>query len=161
MARGLVIALGHPDRGDDGAGPALLERLRGQAPAGVLLRHHTADALGLLDLWSGAAWAVLLDAAVSGAPPGTLHRRSLPDQPLPAGPARWSTHGFGLAEAVALARSLDRLPGRLVVYALEAGAVTPGTGLSPPVAAALDAAAARVGAEIARLGAEAADSQQG
>jgi hydrogenase maturation protease len=156
MARGLVIALGHPDRGDDGAGPAVLARLRAQPPEDAVLDHHTGDALALLDLWAGAPWAVLLDAAVSGAAPGTLHRRVVPDQPLPPRRPGWSTHGLGLAEAVALGRSLNRLPGRLVVYALEAADVSPGAGLSPPVAAALEPAAARVRAEIARLDAEAA-----
>lgn len=152
MAPGMVIALGHPDRGDDGVGPALLSRLQGRVPAEVVLQHAVGDALALLDLWGGAAWAIVLDAARSGAQAGTLHRVEPADGVLPNGLGRVSTHGFGLQEALALGATLGRMPGRLVIYAVEGAAFGAGAGLSPPVAAALDGAARAVQREIALLG---------
>jgi hydrogenase maturation protease len=68
--------------------------------------------------------------------------------PLPQGAFNLSTHGFGLAEAIELARALDQLPPRCVVYAVEAGSVVVGAPLSPPVAAAVPAVAARIREEI-------------
>ena len=55
-----------------------------------------------------------------------------------------SSHGFGLDDAVGLALALDRMPGRLIVHAIEAADLTQGTGLTPPVAAAIDDVASAV-----------------
>ncbi|MFF4650767.1 hydrogenase maturation protease [Streptomyces sp. NPDC001380] len=60
-----------------------------------------------------------------------------------------SSHGLGLGEAVELARALDRLPGRLVVYAVEGRDTSCGTGLSEPVAEAVGPLADRIAAEVA------------
>jgi hydrogenase maturation protease len=68
--------------------------------------------------------------------------------PLPQGAFNLSTHGFGLSEAIELARALDQLPARCVVYAVEAGAVVAGEPLSPAVAAAVQEVAGRIRAEI-------------
>jgi hydrogenase maturation protease len=62
------------------------------------------------------------------------------DQPRPIGRAA-SSHGLGLDDAVGLAVALDRMPGRLIVHAIEAADLGQGPGLTPPVAAAVAAAA--------------------
>ena len=59
-----------------------------------------------------------------------------------------SSHGFGLDDAVRLARALDRMPGRLIVHAIEAADLTQGIGLTPPVAAAIDDVASAVLGDI-------------
>jgi hydrogenase maturation protease len=50
---------------------------------------------------------------------------------------RSSTHAFGVAEAVELARELGRLPGRLEVYAIEGADFSAGAELSAEVASAV------------------------
>ena len=55
-----------------------------------------------------------------------------------------SSHGFGLDDAIQLALALDRMPGRLVVHAIEAADLGQGTGLTPLVAAAVDEVASAV-----------------
>ena len=55
-----------------------------------------------------------------------------------------SSHGLGLDDAIALAVALDRMPARLIVHAIEAGDLTQGPGLTPPVAAAVGAVATAV-----------------
>jgi hydrogenase maturation protease len=62
-----------------------------------------------------------------------------------------STHAFGLAEAVELARALGRLPRFLVVYGVEGKCFTPGAALSAGVEAAAADAAARVLDEVGSL----------
>jgi hydrogenase maturation protease len=133
----VVIGLGNEFRRDDGAGPAVVERLRDLVPSGVGLVITDGEPTRLIEAWTGAALAVVVDA-VRGQPPhpGRVHRFVV-DRPR-AGVARTaSSHGFGLDEAIALAVALDRMPGRLIVHAIEAADLTQGTGLTPPVAAAV------------------------
>jgi hydrogenase maturation protease len=129
----ILIGVGNAWRGDDGAGLAVARRVRELAPAGIEVREVEGDATALVDVWWGAEHVVVVDAAQSGAAPGTVRRFDVGSQPLPARSLRSSTHAFGVADAVELARSLDRLPGRLDVYAIEGASFVAGDSLSPSV----------------------------
>jgi hydrogenase maturation protease len=61
---------------------------------------------------------------------------------------RASTHHFGLAEAVELARAVGKLPPKMVVFGIEAERLDLGEGLSPAVADAVDRAAVAVREEV-------------
>jgi hydrogenase maturation protease len=76
---------------------------------------------------------VIIDAATSGATPGTVHRFDASTQPLPNDDFRCSTHAFGMAEAIELAPALARLPRSLIVYGIEGKNFAAGVGLSPEV----------------------------
>ena len=93
--------------------------------------------MGLIDAWEGADTVWLVDAVSSGAEPGTVHRVDAGRDELPRELFRASTHAFGLAEAVELARALDRLPSRVVVYGIEGTSFAAGEGLSVAVEAAV------------------------
>ncbi len=140
----VVIGVGNDFRRDDGAGPAVIARLRDLAPPGVRLVITDGEPARLVEAWSGAAVAVVVDAVRADPPrPGTVHRFVV-DQPR-AGIARpASSHGLGLDDAIRLAVALDRMPGRLIVHAIEAADLTQGPGLTPPVAAAVGTVAAAV-----------------
>jgi hydrogenase maturation protease len=116
-----VIGVGNPWRRDDGAGPAVAQALDGA---------WTDDPATLLDLWAGAEHAVVVDAAASGAQPGTIHRYDA----FVLGHPATSTHALGVADAVELARALGRLPPRVDVYAVEGEDFGYGSGLTPAVA---------------------------
>jgi hydrogenase maturation protease len=145
----LVLAVGNPFRRDDGAGPAVARALEGRLPPETRVRIREGDLAAALDDWDGAGVVVAVDAARSGAPAGTLHRHDAAAGPLPAVFARGSTHAFGLAEAVELARALGRLPRRLVVFAIEGREFGHGDGLTPEVAVAVGRAADAVLGELA------------
>jgi hydrogenase maturation protease len=133
----VVIGVGNAARGDDAAGLVVARRVGG--------REHEGDPLALLEAWEGAATAVVIDAVRSGAVPGTVHRFEAGDAALPARlRSSTSTHAVGLAEAIELARALDRLPPRLIVYGIEGERFTAGAELSPAVAAAVEVVAAAV-----------------
>jgi hydrogenase maturation protease len=136
----VVIGIGNEFRRDDGAGPAVVGRLRGLAPPGVELVITDGEPARLIEAWTGAALAVVVDAVRVLEPrpphPGQVHRFVV-DRPGPGAARTASSHGFGLDDAIALAVALDRMPGRLIVHAIEAGDLAQGTGLTPPVAAAL------------------------
>jgi hydrogenase maturation protease len=131
----LIAGVGNDWRGDDAAGLVAARRLRGLLP-GVRVVEVAGDPGALLDLWAEAELAIVLDAVRSGAPPGTIHR--LDASALPAGLRSASTHALGLADAVELARALDRLPARLELYGIEGAHFEPGEGLTPTVARAVE-----------------------
>ena len=121
----IVVGVGNAWRHDDGAGLAVARRAGGVA--------HEGECSPLIDLWAGHDEVVLVDAATSGAAPGTVSRFDATRAPLPARTMRSSTHAFGVPEVIELARSLGRLPARVTVYAIEGADFSPGTGLSPEV----------------------------
>ncbi|MBN9391414.1 MAG: hydrogenase maturation protease [Chloroflexi bacterium] len=147
----LVIGAGQPWRGDDGVGPALVRELRlyfSEHPDLAQLRPRLEEANdGLVDFLessSGYSKVILVDAVVTGSPPGTLHRWEVAQKPLPASLRACSTHGFDLGGAIELYRALNMLPRSLVIYGIEAGQFETGSDLSPAVKAAIPACQARL-----------------
>jgi hydrogenase maturation protease len=142
-----VVCLGNRFRGDDAAGLLVGDRLR---RAGVPVTECADEPTRLIDGWDGVGTLVLVDAARSGADPGTVRRIELGRAGIPRELGLTSSHAFGIGETLELARELGRLPGRVVVYAVEAGTLAAGAPLTPAVAAALDGVAAAVRAEVGR-----------
>ncbi|HEY4606662.1 MAG TPA: hydrogenase maturation protease [Acidimicrobiia bacterium] len=130
--RRIVIGVGNPSRGDDGAGLEVARRVRT-----VPTSEQITGSYGLIDLWQGYEDVVIVDAARSGAPAGSVHRFDVEDRPLPQGLLATSSHSIGVAETIEMARKLGRLPRRLLVYGIEASDVALGSGLSPEVAGAV------------------------
>jgi hydrogenase maturation protease len=135
--RVLVLGVGNPGRGDDGAGRAVAQALRGALPRAIELAECEGEATGILARLENASAALIIDACASGAPAGTVHRFDVSQAPLPQAAFGVSTHGFGLHEAIELARALGQLPARCVVYAIEGANFETGAPLSPAAAAAV------------------------
>jgi hydrogenase maturation protease len=133
-----VLGIGNAWQGDDAAGLAAAERLRGRAPAGVEVRELEGEPVSLVEAWDGADEVYVVDAVRSGSPPGTVHRLDASDEPLPATLSAASTHTLGVGEAIELARALGRLPARLVVFGIEAESIAAGAELTPAVEGAVD-----------------------
>ena len=150
-ARRIVLGIGNPDRGDDGAGRAVARQLRGRLPEDMELAEISGEATDLLARIEGVAAAYVVDACASGAPAGTTRRFDLAAGPLPEAAFGLSTHGLGLATALELARALGQLPPRCIVYAIEGTSFEVGSPLSPIVVEAVSAVADRLRAEIAEL----------
>jgi hydrogenase maturation protease len=145
----LVLCVGNAARGDDAAGPALAQALGADLPPGVELAICDGEAAAVLDKLAGVESALIVDACVSGAPAGHVHRFDVADAPLPHGALRLSSHGLGLHEALELARAMNQLPPACLVYAIEGEAFAVGTGLSKPVAQAVGRLAARLREDLA------------
>lgn len=138
MTAPVVIGIGNEYRRDDGIGPALVAALAEHQPAGVRLIVSDGEPARLIEDWDGAPMAVVIDAVLcEPSAPGEIHRTELPEPAagVPSRPA--GSHSLGIPDALRLAEVLDRLPDRLIVYAVEASDVAFGTDLSAPVAAAL------------------------
>jgi hydrogenase maturation protease len=96
----LIAGFGNSLVGDDGAGPAVVARLRELGlPPGVRAEDCGSDALHLPGMWRGEAEVWLVDAVKSGATAGTICRLSH-DEVL-AVPQRHATvHSLSLAESL-------------------------------------------------------------
>jgi hydrogenase maturation protease len=143
----LHVGMGNPLRRDDGVGPWLARDL---AAAGLRARAWPADGAGLIDLFAAEPRLVLIDATRSDAAPGTVHRFDALCRPLPRPLFHNSTHEFGLAEAVEVARRLGQLPTHLIVFGIDGEDFGWGAGMSRPVLRAAEALAAQLKGEAAR-----------
>ena len=152
-----VIGIGQSMRGDDAAGLEavnLWQRRYPQTAGRAELRVATIEAPGLdlLDLLGGADGALLVDAVCSGATPGALHRLG-PQQLSEFRQAAGSAHTWGVAQVLKLEAALEPHQARRTVrlLAIEAAQTELGTGLSAPVAAALESACELIEAEVTSL----------
>jgi hydrogenase maturation protease len=144
----LVIGVGNDYRRDDAAGLQVARSVRQRHLAGVSVLEQTGEGAALMEAWQGAPAVILVDAVHSGGKPGAIYRFEAHSQPMPAEFFHYSTHAFGLAEAVEMARALRQLPPRLVVYGVEGKDFTSGAGLSPEVEKAAHEVSARIVSEL-------------
>lgn len=130
----MVIGIGNTMRRDDGVGIVAVQRLADRVAEGAAtLVTMDGESTRLIETWTGADRAVVVDAMRSGGSAGSVRRIEVGADALPAWAPLASSHHAGLAEAVDLGRALDRLPDHLVIYAVEVEDVSPGEGLSPGV----------------------------
>ncbi|KFE67064.1 hydrogenase maturation protease [Hyalangium minutum] len=140
-----VIGLGQAAAGDDQVGLAVIERLRMQgAPEGVELL-VAAEPSALLPLLETPVPVVLVDAVLA-APSGEVWVLEPAELEL-RGLSTMSTHGLGVAQAVALAQQLS--PGAVSpsIHLVAVSISRPARfqqGLSPEVAAAVPRAAEHI-----------------
>lgn len=140
----LVIGIGNAYRADDGIGPLVAARVERLSLSGVRVVARSGDALALIEDWSDAKAVILIDAASSGAPPGTIHRLDLTAGELPRELSLSSTHALGIAQAIGLARAIGRLPQQLIVYAIAGTCFEAGQQMTAPVRAIAGQAVERV-----------------
>ncbi|HUN61847.1 MAG TPA: hydrogenase maturation protease [Candidatus Sulfotelmatobacter sp.] len=146
--RAMFVGVGNPFRSDDAVGIAVLHFIRSGIPSDVKVLEETGDGTELLEVCRTADHVILVDAVQSGAPPGTIHRIDASVEKLPSWFSRSSTHAFGVAEAIELARTMQELPASVVIYGIEGLDFSAGTELSPEVAQVLPKVAAQVLREI-------------
>ena len=130
----LIVGIGNPFRGDDGAGWAVIDALEKKIKSGVMLRKIHGDIVELMDIFEHYSSVYLVDACCMDAPPGFWQRINAHRHTLPLDNPQTSTHGLSLSQAIALAKTLDQVPSKLSIYAITGDQYNIGTTLSPPVA---------------------------
>ncbi|CAJ60479.1 Hydrogenase maturation protease (partial match) [Frankia alni ACN14a] len=136
----VVIGCGNLLRGDDGVGPILIRRLaEAGVPAGVRLVDGGTAGMDTAFAMRGARRVVIVDAARTGAAPGTVYRvpaAELADLPLHLP----HPHAVRWDQALAFGRWLlgDDYPTDVTVYLVEAGGLEPGADLTPAVRRAME-----------------------
>ena len=145
----LVIGIGNELRGDDAAGIVVARRIRERHLPGVRVLEHGGEGASLMEAWTGAQSVFIVDTVVSGSAPGAIHRFDAARQRLPAQAFQSSTHAFGLREAVEVARALNLLPTRLVIYGIEGKSFAVGEEISAELEQAATRVSERVLGEVA------------
>jgi hydrogenase maturation protease len=141
-----VIGLGQPVAADDGVGIAVVRRLREMGVAPGVELFEAAEPTAIIPLLATPAPVILVDAVIGGGSPGQVLELS-PERLDPRRPMPLSTHGVGVVQAVALARTLSPeavSPRIRIVGVTIARPDRYRHALSPAVAAAVPRAAAAV-----------------
>ncbi len=126
----LVIGIGNEFRSDDSIGILMSRMLRQKLPATIKVAECNGGGVELLEIWKDYNSVFIIDAASSGKAPGTISRFDLNKETLPQNAFNYSSHSFSISETVKLARKLNRLPTRLIIYGIEGKIFEQGTGLS-------------------------------
>lgn len=134
MAEIIIVGLGNPYRGDDAAGWAVIDTLAAKIGSAIKLVKQQGDIAELMDFFSHYKSVYLIDAGSWDAPIGSWQRIDVLIQPILEEDAQTSTHGFGASQAISLAKNLDQLPSRLILYAINGNAYHISNELSEPVA---------------------------
>ncbi len=149
--RVVVVGCGNLLRGDDAVGPIALKTLwhRGVADDVRLVDGGTAG-MDVAFQMRGAGRAILIDAATTGAAPGTIYR--IPGEEVGALPPLdgLHTHAFRWDHALAFGTWLlgPEFPADVTVFLIEAQGTEPGAELSAVVRAAMEEVVALVAAEL-------------
>lgn len=142
--RRLLIGIGNPFRRDDGVGIQVAKRILAMKPAEFEVLTQAGEGAALMESWSGAEQIVVVDAVRSHSTPGRVHEIDASSQRVPSEFFHYSSHAFGVAEAIELARTLNQLPPRVVVIGIEGQDFSEGVGLTPEVETAVEKTVARI-----------------
>lgn len=143
-----VIGIGNGFRNDDGIGLLAARQLETLQIPGVDVVTLTGDGGDLLRVWDKKSTTYLIDAVASDSPGGTVHRIDLNLQLLSPEMFRHSSHAFGVADSVELARILGTLPERCILFGIEGGDFGMGTTISPAVTRGADETVKTIRGEI-------------
>jgi len=147
----LVIGIGSEYRSDDRIGIEIARSLKTKNLRDVEVVVESGDVAALIERWTEADTVILIDAVSSGAEPGNIHRIDVNKQQIPSAFFHSSTHAFGIAEAVEIARSLHQLPSQIIIYGIEGSNFGVGSEVSSAVHAAIEPAVKLIIDEIKSL----------
>jgi hydrogenase maturation protease len=118
----LVLGLGNPLMGDDGAGGAIIESLRRERlPSSVKIVESLSPGIHFLPDLRNCDLAILIDEVSSGVEPGTVFRFPLEQTGLAQKPAHHS-HGLGVSFLITAAHLTGCFP-EVLVFGIEIGCV--------------------------------------
>ena len=130
---GLLIGVGNEFRNDDALGILVAREIRRRNIPGIRVMERSGEGAALMEAWTGADQVIIVDAIFQGKSPGIIHRLDAVHEEIPRGFFHYSSHAFGVAEAVGVAKALSTLPPRVILYGIEGKEFGEGTGLSDQV----------------------------
>ena len=136
-----ILGVGNPLMGDDGVGPAAVERLGARGvPPGVCLHDAGLAVTDVLGMLHPADPLIVIDAVRAGGRPGQVHRLRLdvPELDAPGVGNMLSLHELSVVPALRMEALAGRAFGDVTVFGVEPAACGWGEGLSPAVADALE-----------------------
>ena len=128
----VLVGVGNEFGTDDALGVLVAREMRRRFPSGLTVIEASGEGASLMDAWKGADEVIIVDA-ISGAEPGEIHRIDASTRDVPKGLSLFSSHAFGVANAIEMARELHQLPPVTILYGIEGETFDPGVGLSDSV----------------------------
>jgi hydrogenase maturation protease len=136
----VVIGLGNPLMGDEGVGPAILNRLSvlaGRFPSLEFVDAGTGG-MSLLHTLSSRRKAILVDCCLMSTVPGTIKMFKPEDVCSVKRLSHYSLHDVDILSVIELARWTGDCPGEILIFGIEPAAIEPKESLSPELAERLD-----------------------
>jgi hydrogenase maturation protease len=124
MRRVIVVGVGSP-YGDDSVGWEVVRQLRLHpkiqqlAVRDVAIQCADRPGIDLLNIINHSNSALIIDAAVSDFPPGTVTR--LENDDIDTAIKNTSSHDFGVLETMALGKALNQLPDQVIILGITIG----------------------------------------
>jgi hydrogenase maturation protease len=134
----LIIGVGNLYRSDDAVGIMIARKIKQTVSNGVSVKELSGEGTSLMDSWQGYEQVYIVDAVSSGVSPGSIHRMDASKEPIPSKFFSCSTHDFGVAEAIEMARALGQLPRKLLLFGIEGNNYQPGEKMSAEVEQAME-----------------------
>jgi len=144
----LVIGVGNEFRSDDSVGLVIARKLRDKLGWNAEVIETEGEGADLMSQWQGRQTVFVIDAVSSGSKPGTIHWIDASNGAIPSKLRPFSSHRFGLAEAIEVSRSLGLMPERLLVCGVEGENFEYGQDLTHQTAEAVGNAVERVLREV-------------
>ena len=127
----LLIGIGNEYRNDDAVGLWIARKIRDKKLPSIVVKEESGEGAALMEAWQGCQNVIIVDAVKSDAEPGTVFRIDAKKESVPVKLFHYSTHAFGVAEAIELARTMNTLPQRILLFGIEGKISTAGTNISP------------------------------
>jgi hydrogenase maturation protease len=147
----VVLGVGNIIMGDEGVGVRCVERIEAEhlLPASVVVIDGGTSTNEVMGELEGLDLLVIVDAVVTGAPPGTLVRLEGKEIPT-AFSNKLSPHQHGINDLLATLTFMGRAPNRVVLHGVVPHRIELGLELSAELAAVVPALVANVVAEVER-----------
>jgi hydrogenase maturation protease len=130
LRKTLLIGVGNEYRSDDGVGLIVARKIYEKLIPSVTVKEESGEGAALMEAWQGFQNVIIVDAVSSGTMPGTIFRIDANKETVPIKFFHYSTHAFSVSEAIELARVMNVLPPKIVVYGIEGNNFAAGTTIS-------------------------------
>ena len=147
------IGIGNEFRSDDAAGIAAVKKLEylyslKDNNAMAFFYYFQDDAVSIIPLLEQHKDIIIIDAVMSGNPPGTVHELDLNSHILSNSDMKFSGHLMNLFDAIRLAKELYDIHTKITFIGIEAEEFQHGIEMSAEVKNAVNAIAGRLGSDF-------------
>ena len=133
LKKTLLIGIGNEYRSDDGIGLIIVRQIQKKQISSITVKEASGEGTALMKTWQRFQNVLIVDAVSSGAKPGMIFKIDASKEIMQAKFFHYSSHAFSVAEAIELARTMNTLPPKFLVYGIEGVNFTAGVDISPPV----------------------------
>ncbi|MBS1494309.1 MAG: hydrogenase maturation protease [Bacteroidetes bacterium] len=140
----LILGIGNRFRSDDGAGVAVAEKIKKFEIDKFDVKIIDGEGTDIMESWKGYDNVIIIDAVQKNGSFGKIYEINACEEELQSDFFNYSSHAFGLAEAINVSRVINKLPKLLIVYGIEGQHFNFDTKLSAKIEKAVNKTAALI-----------------